>query len=39
MIDTTINDAKTIAAGGKDVVLAGRDHILSQLEQVGIRAA
>jgi hypothetical protein len=31
MIDNTINDNKTIAGGGKDVILAGRYHILSQL--------
>ena len=28
MIDDTINDGKTIAGGGKDVVLAGRYHII-----------
>ncbi len=30
MIDDTINDGKTVA-GGKDVVLAGRYHIIRQL--------
>ena len=39
MIENTINDDKTIARGGKDVILAGRYHILSQLEPRGIRAA
>jgi hypothetical protein len=39
MIENTINDDKTIAAGGKDVILAGRYHILRQLEPGGIRAA
>ena len=33
MIDDTINDGKTIAGGGKDVVLAGR--ILDQLVCTG----
>ena len=28
MIDNTINDNKTIAGIGKDVILAGRYHIL-----------
>ncbi len=31
MIDDTINDGKTIAGGGKDVVLAGRYHIIRLL--------
>ena len=31
MIDDTINDGKTVAGGGKDVVLAGRYHIIRQL--------
>ena len=35
MIDDTINDGKTIADGGKDVVLAGRYHIIRQLGQGG----
>ena len=33
MIDDTINDGKTIASGGKDVVLAGRCRIIRQLGQ------
>ena len=33
MTDDTINDDKTIAGGGKDVILAGRYHILRQLGQ------
>ena len=33
MIDNTINDDKTIAGGDKDVILAGRYHILRQLGQ------
>ena len=36
MIDNTINDDKTIAASGKDVILAGRYHILRQLGQGGM---
>ena len=36
MIDDTINDGKTVAGGGKDVVLAGRYHIIRQLGQGGI---
>ena len=36
MIANTINDAKTIADGGKDVVLAGRYHIIRQLGQGGM---
>ena len=28
MIDDTINDGKTVAGGGKDVVLAGRYRII-----------
>ena len=38
MIDDSINDAKTIAGGGKGVILAGRYHILCQLGQSGIGA-
>ena len=30
MIDDTINDGKTVAGGGKDVVLAGHYHIIRQ---------
>ena len=37
MIDNTINDDKTIADGGKDVILAGRYHILRQLGQGGMK--
>ena len=33
MIDETINDGKTEAGGVKDVVLAGRYHIIRQLGQ------
>ena len=33
MIDNTINDAKTVAGDGKDMVLAGRYHILRRLGQ------
>ena len=33
MIDDTINDGKTVAGGGKDVVLAGRYRIIRQLGQ------
>ena len=35
MIANTINDDKTIA-GGKDVILAGRYHIIRQLGQGGM---
>ena len=38
MIDNTINDDKTIAGGGKDVILAGRYHILRQLGEGGTEA-
>ena len=31
MIDDTINGDKTVAGGSKDVVLAGRYHIIRQL--------
>ena len=31
MIDNTINDDKTIAGGGKDMILAGRDHTLCRM--------
>ena len=36
MIDDTINDAKTVADGGKDMILAGRYHILRRLGQGGM---
>ena len=36
MIDNTINDAKTIAGGGKGAILAGRYRILSQLGRGGM---
>ena len=38
MIDNTINDDKTVAGGGKDMILAGRYHILRQQGQGGIGA-
>ena len=37
MIDNTINDDRTVAGGGKDMILAGRYHILRQLGQGGKR--
>ena len=36
MIDDTINDAKTVADGGKDMILAGRYRILRRLGQGGM---
>lgn len=36
MIDNTINDAKTVAGDSKDMVLAGRYHILRRLGQGGM---
>ena len=36
MIDNAINDDKTIAGGGKDMILAGRYNILRQLGQGGM---
>ena len=36
MIDNTINDDKTIAAGGKGTILAGRYRILRQLGRDGM---
>ena len=33
MISNTINDDKAIAGGGEGAILAGRYHILRQLEQ------
>ena len=35
MIDNTINDDRTVAGGGKDMILAGRYHILRRLGQGG----
>ena len=31
MIENTINKSRTIVGGGKDMILAGRYHILRQL--------
>ena len=36
MIANTISDDKTIAGGGKDMILAGRYHILRQLGRGGM---
>ena len=33
MIENTINEGRTAAGGGKDMILAGRYHILRQLGQ------
>ena len=38
MIDNTINDDKTIAGGGEDMILAGRYRILRPLWQGGMGA-
>ena len=38
MIENTINDDMTVAGGGKDMILAGRYHILRQLGQDGMGA-
>ena len=38
MIDNTINDAKTIAGGGKDMILAGRGKPIRQLARGGVGA-
>ncbi len=38
MIDNTINDDKTFVGGGKDLILAGRYHILRQLGKGGMGA-
>ena len=39
MIDNTINEDRTVAGGGKDVILAGRYRILRQLGPGGMEAA
>ena len=39
MIVNTINDDRTVAGGGKGMILAGRYHILRQLGQGGMEAA
>ena len=36
MIDNTINDDKTVTDVGKDITLAGRNHILRRLGQGGM---
>ena len=37
MIDNTINDDRTVAGGGKDMILAGRYHILCKLGPGGVK--
>ena len=37
MIENTINGDRTVAGGGKDMILAGRYHILRQLGQGGVK--
>ena len=39
MTDNTINDDKTIAGGGENMILAGRYHILRWLGQGGMNGA
>ena len=39
MIDSTINDDKTIPRGGEGMILAGRYHILRRLGQGGMSGA
>ncbi len=36
MVDDTINGENTVAGGGKDVILAGRYHILRLLNEGGM---
>ena len=36
MTDNTINDDKTIAGGGENMILAGRYHILCQFGRGGM---
>lgn len=36
MINDTINDKNTVAGDGKDMILAGRYHIIRQLRQGGL---
>ncbi len=36
MIDDAINDEKTFVGDGKDMILAGRNHILRQLGEGGM---
>ena len=38
MIEDTINERRTVAGGGKEMILAGRYHILHQLGQGGMEA-
>ena len=35
MIEDTMNDDRAVAGGGKDMILAGRYHILRRLGQGG----
>jgi len=35
MIEGTINDGRTVAGSGKDMILSGHYHILRQLRQGG----
>ena len=38
MIEDTINEGRTVAGGGKDMILAGRYHILRQSGPGGMGA-